>query len=599
MRSWCLKNDEWSKDRILLYLKRLDTRGYCICEKKLNQDNLFLLESLRKHFNSLKNAMVRADLDYSEHQNLEKEIASKYPDENVIKEKILKMKSENISLTAYFVQKQMKVFYTAAIGHYGTWENAVEQSGIKYCTVSDKTFRSKGRYFQDVVREILCLAEFDLGKPSQDENPEHKMPDYFDKNTGTWIDAKLHPWSYGIEKTIDNYLKWAKSLWIIYLNGDDISLREMNTNYPTVKFICVDEYYDNLRKNGREDIIDELESLKLANSHSEKFKEFREKMKGNRKVKAQIAKKEEYQNQTSGTIGSIKPTIFIDKNDQAGINPDLMDDEIYLPWNLSREWFKDLAQKMVQEIFDENRKFFENEQEDSITYLDPEKFLDLAEKKYGQKSQAKAETIFSISYRISFAYKGRVYFAKHFVRTDKSVKAEIKKTEIITQMKTIIATNMGKRPISDEQIRKALSVKGYTIARRTVAKYRKEAGLSRKKENKLSLVEDMALSLLKAMKTDSLEYIPAMIEGLRYENKQIQKYCYLALKQMKESAFSALFEILQKKDTKLLPTIILLLAAIGPAAESSIEELKKLLDNSNQKVSSLAVYAIQKIKPMV
>jgi hypothetical protein len=288
-----------------------------------------------------------------------------------------------------------------------------------------------------------------------------------------------------------------------------------------------------------------------------------------------------------------------------------MYEDIQLPWHFSRELFKESARQLVQEVFEYNQVFFVKEQHEAINYLDPNQVLDIIGKKYEQPRMT-SRTLINMSYRINFAYHDRIYRAKYFLKTKDEVKQDAVKSKILDEIKIIMEKHTGKSPISDFGIAKELKNRGYMIARRTVAKYRKDAGLPQakerrklskkvglaKEEDKMSPVEEMALSLLKAIKTNSPEYIPAMIEGLRYENKQIEKHCYLSLKQMKELAFSALFEILKKKDTKILQPIILLLAAIGPAAEESIEELKSHLNDKNQKISSLAAYALQKIKPI-
>jgi hypothetical protein len=611
LRMYCLREDEWDQERIKFYLKKQSLKGRCFYEKYLTAHNSVLWKGILAQYGSLQKAMEAAQLNYREHLISEQQIFAEFPDEQKIIEKILEIKNWDLPLKPYYIKNQTKTLYTAAIIYFASWKNALEQCGIDYRTVVDKSYRSKGRYFQKMVGEGLKLQGVNLGRPKPEQNPEKCDPDFYDVDSETWIDAKLHPWSYGIEHTINKYLKWTNKLWIIYLSGDAGSLEKMNACFPTVKFTCVNEWYDFLREHNAEGIINEFEGLKVENFRSEKYQAYRDRIKESKIKKIVRAKAKEYQNRTSGFIGAIKPTIFIDENGQAVINTDLMYEDIQLPWHFSRELFKESARQLVQEVFEYNQSFFVKEQHDAINYIDPNQVLDIIEKKYEQPRMT-SRTLINMSYRINFAYHDRIYSAKYFLKTKDEVKQEVVKNEILDEIKIIMEKHTGKAPISDFGIANELKNRGYMIARRTVAKYRKDAGLSRSKErkkpskktglskekNKMSPVEEMALSLLKAIKTDSPEYIPAMIEGLRYENKQIQKHCYLALKQMKEMAFSALFEILKKKNIKILQPIILLLAAIGPAAEESIEELKSHLNDKNQKISSLAAYAIQKIKPV-
>ena len=67
----------------------------------------------------------------------------------------------------------------------------------------------------------------------------------------------------------------------------------------------------------------------------------------------------------------------------------------------------------------------------------------------------------------------RIFFSSFVSGTE----GEVSSNEVKEVIKEIIATYEGKNKLSDRKIAEALNKKGYKVARRTVAKYRKHLAI--------------------------------------------------------------------------------------------------------------------------
>lgn len=82
------------------------------------------------------------------------------------------------------------------------------------------------------------------------------IPDFVDTKSGSWIDAKVNPYSPEVEKIIQRALKYGKKLLIVYLK------RERKTNNNQIKFRKIDYYYPSLLKIMEDDLVNRIEKLK-------------------------------------------------------------------------------------------------------------------------------------------------------------------------------------------------------------------------------------------------------------------------------------------------------------------------------------------------
>ena len=75
------------------------------------------------------------------------------------------------------------------------------------------------------------------------------------------------------------------------------------------------------------------------------------------------------------------------------------------------------------------------------------------------------------------ATRAGIYPLKFFFNERPKEDTDTSSHEILAALRDIIATESKRRPLSDEAIASALSEKGYSVARRTVTKYREREGI--------------------------------------------------------------------------------------------------------------------------
>ncbi|WP_372364906.1 hypothetical protein [Candidatus Uabimicrobium sp. HlEnr_7] len=462
-RNWLLKKDEWSSEKILLYLKKRDSLGYCLTKRYIEKNPPFLLDQISQNFETLSNAFSIIGVDYSTHEALEKNIEKKYSDPEKIKAKIKKLKKRKKPLQYSFIVEYDRALLAAARDLFGSWGKALENSGLNYAKIRLNRTREvyKGYFFETLLRETFEYTNKNLGRPSKEENPLRLQPDFYDIDKKKWIDAKLRPWSIGVEETIRKYSEWSNKLEIIYLQGDsNFELTKRND----VKFVPIDNFYGILSEE-RSDLIVEFEALKL-NKTTNRFKNFIENAKASYQL--HIQDKEDYENPY---VGLMLPTVFINENGDTLFNPTQRQDKA----------FRETATDLVKEIFKYNTSFFLEKNTQNISIIDIEKFTANIKNKYSHNNNCGPEFIKYWSSKITFSFSNRVYRSIFFIEP----KDYSKKLNLIQAIENIVA-NEGEEKLSDKKIQMCLKDQGFQIARRTVSKYRRLIGIrSSRRRNKL------------------------------------------------------------------------------------------------------------------
>lgn len=145
------------------------------------------------------------------------------------------------------------------IRRFGSYRNAIERLGLDYDEIRKDAYTEKflGSFFERAVKE--AFESMNMGyeyQPTVWVYDGRIRPDFINRNENVWYDAKLSSWSWGIRKTIENYLPHAERLIIIYLSGNP---RE-NDEY--VEYRQIDYYYNQLQKAGGHNLIDQFEMMK-------------------------------------------------------------------------------------------------------------------------------------------------------------------------------------------------------------------------------------------------------------------------------------------------------------------------------------------------
>jgi len=167
-----------------------------------------------------------------------------------IRKTIRSLQREGADLNAAYVRDKYLSLFKAAIKHYGSWEMAIEESGLEYEKIREdrKVASYKGIIVQDAVKVLYKKSGIKIReKPYLAFGEESCVPDFLEINKDLWVDVKLNSFSSGIEKSIEKYLKYTDKLLILYLSGNKRKWKNGN-----VTFTNIFEYFPILDSNDAE-----------------------------------------------------------------------------------------------------------------------------------------------------------------------------------------------------------------------------------------------------------------------------------------------------------------------------------------------------------
>ena len=246
------KTEEWSKEKIVDEILELYNSGEDLNANNMREANIALYGAAvnKRYFGSWKRAVEVAGLDYDEIKRYQQWDRQKIIDE------ILSLHEGDEDLSYMNIRKNYRALVSAAFNYFGNWENAINVSGLVYekIRLDYQTEAYKGFMFQKILKDVFKIVNKEVyTNKIYHFGGETCKPDFVDKNTCVWIDAKLRSWGRGIEETAHNYLKHVDKLIIYYLTG---GARKWYRD--EVIFRCVKDFYPNLREARREDIIRDL-----------------------------------------------------------------------------------------------------------------------------------------------------------------------------------------------------------------------------------------------------------------------------------------------------------------------------------------------------
>ena len=246
------KTEEWSKEKIVDEILELYNSGEDLNANNMREANIALYGAAvnKRYFGSWKRAVEVAGLDYDEIKRYQQWDRQKIIDE------ILSLHEGDEDLSYMNIRKNYRALVSAAFNYFGNWENAINVSGLVYekIRLDYQTEAYKGFMFQKILKDVFKIVNKEVyTNKIYHFGGETCKPDFVDKNTCVWIDAKLRSWGRGIEETAHKYLKHVDKLIIYYLTG---GARKWYRD--EVIFRCVKDFYPNLREARREDIIRDL-----------------------------------------------------------------------------------------------------------------------------------------------------------------------------------------------------------------------------------------------------------------------------------------------------------------------------------------------------
>jgi hypothetical protein len=246
------KTEEWSKEKIVDEILELYNSREDLNANNMREANIALYGAAvnKRYFGSWEKAIEAAGLDYDKIRRYQQWDRQKIIDE------ILRLREAGEDLSYMSIRKNDRALVSAAFNYFENWENTIKAVGLDYekIRLDYQTEARKGNKFQRILKDVFRIANKEVySNKIYHFGEETCKPDFVDKNTGVWIDAKLRSWGRGIEETAHKYLNYVDKLIIYYLTG---GARKWNSD--KVIFRCVKEFYPNLREAGREDIIWEL-----------------------------------------------------------------------------------------------------------------------------------------------------------------------------------------------------------------------------------------------------------------------------------------------------------------------------------------------------
>jgi hypothetical protein len=312
---------QWTKERIISELLSRKSKGLSLRESDLENDYPALRSAAVKHFGSYANAIESCGLNYDEirgftfwdKEKIKSEFLKLYNDDSVrkiedIQERnrgldhairkyyggydelcnelnldinkiraevyqwkpddllrVLKeMKQNGEPLNVMNVQSRFPTAVKVAERYFGSYENALKAIGENYEDhVEDHVYTSYvGKIFEKLVHKMF--EDLGFNYHYQYRGFDGIVPDFYDEENSIILDTKLSSWSVFNCDTISKYSPYCKKIIIVYLRGEDIKHK-----IPNLELISVDYYFDDLRKKGLGNYIDEINKLRTAISNKE------------------------------------------------------------------------------------------------------------------------------------------------------------------------------------------------------------------------------------------------------------------------------------------------------------------------------------------
>jgi hypothetical protein len=193
------------------------------------------------YFGDIRKATEAAGMDY---QALVSRTV--WSEEKIIAE-IIKLygNGEDLSVSHIMQKYGALVRSASAPGYFGSWENAIKAAGLDYDEIRRNWYLEafKGGLFEKHLKEMFKLLGWRVHYHKRFKFEfETCIPDFYDEDTGIWIDAKLDSWGSGVEASVEKYLRYVDKIIIIHLKGR----RRMWKN-GAVEFIPIKQFYPELK----------------------------------------------------------------------------------------------------------------------------------------------------------------------------------------------------------------------------------------------------------------------------------------------------------------------------------------------------------------
>jgi len=249
-------NGYWTESLITARIKEMAARGELLSSHYAQKMHSDVYGGAQKIYGSWGTAVEKSGFDYAA-------IRKKHGDysKEELMDFLVKLRKDGVQLAFTTVRRINPSMTNSIIKIFGSYRKGVESIGLNYDDVRKDGLREcyKGVVFERYAKRVFEKIGWKLryNKLHRFKEGDCK-PDFVDSMDGTWIDAKLDSFSWGVEETIEKYLNHCNRVMIVFLKGKKRIWPENG-----VDFVPISDFYMGLRgyEEG-EELISNLENLK-------------------------------------------------------------------------------------------------------------------------------------------------------------------------------------------------------------------------------------------------------------------------------------------------------------------------------------------------
>ncbi len=269
-QSAVIKRKKWTKTIILDTLTKRARQGKFVHYNALVRDGFgSMCFAITREFGSFRQAVEAAGINYDKIKG-DRDFENWATNPELILQKIQDLNSSGYELNYSSVQSHDKTLCWAARKYFGSWYKAVAKAGFNEEAVRRDRDREadKGNIFENICYEIFSVLRPLWQKEVRIDCGSYTTnPDYYDPETGQWIDFKLRAYGESTELSIKKYHKHAPSLCFIYLLGN----RESNNSLFFYNIFQFEHEALGLKIHHLFEDLRNLESYKPPPIHLEKW----------------------------------------------------------------------------------------------------------------------------------------------------------------------------------------------------------------------------------------------------------------------------------------------------------------------------------------
>jgi len=247
----------WTKEKIIHEIQSRCRQGFSPQHDAARKESGPLEAAAQKMFGSWYAAVEAAGFNVD---GIRKFRPVGYWSRDEVAREILRLRELNEDVSLVSIRETNGALYNGARRAFGSWKRAVESAGFDYHEIRKDMMQEafEGTVFEVYVKEALDILGWNVEYHKHfGRGNELCVPDFFDRNTKIWIDAKLNCSGHGVHSRISKYLQYTPRVKIIYLKG-----RIHKWNDRSVQFVSVRKLYPRLRERGAYELIENMELLR-------------------------------------------------------------------------------------------------------------------------------------------------------------------------------------------------------------------------------------------------------------------------------------------------------------------------------------------------